>query len=360
MSSKAQNELAQEAMVSVIVPVYNVAPYLPECIESILGQTYHNLELILINDGSTDESGAVCDAYAERDSRVRVVHKANEGVSATRNMGLDLARGEYISFVDPDDIIELDTYEVCLETYRQYPEAHVLHFDFRPFSPDGTADDWIVVKSPKEDLLLRGVETLRFATLSPMYYGSACVYLYRREYIGDIRFKLGARMGEDLLFNLTCMLRPNKLWREGPTMIRVSRAFYNYRLFREGSATTSPDIKWFYDMFDNFVELTRSLAAEGSPNTAYACAYLLKEIIAKVSVYTLPENEGWPQAVCSATGKQGRIALLAPWVKAVSAYPLPRHIAYLDYYLYRLSPTLLLRKLHITEAIARRLGISLK
>lgn len=98
-------------LISVIVPVYNVEKYLDKCIQSILGQTYSNIELLLIDDGSTDSSGAICDKYVMQDSRVRVFHKFNEGVSVARNWGLDNAKGEWIAFVDADDWIDADMYE---------------------------------------------------------------------------------------------------------------------------------------------------------------------------------------------------------------------------------------------------------
>lgn len=90
---------------SVIVPVYKVEAYLPECVESILSQSFGDFEVILVDDGSPDRCPAICDAYAERDGRVRVIHQANKGVSAARNNGLFAARGEYIVFVDSDDIL---------------------------------------------------------------------------------------------------------------------------------------------------------------------------------------------------------------------------------------------------------------
>lgn len=98
-------------LISVIVPVYNVEKYLDKCIQSILGQTYSNIELLLIDDGSTDSSGAICDKYVTQDFRVRVFHKSNEGVSVARNWGLDNAKGEWIAFVDADDWIDSDMYE---------------------------------------------------------------------------------------------------------------------------------------------------------------------------------------------------------------------------------------------------------
>ena len=97
--------------ISVIVPVYKVEKYLPECIESVLAQTFTDFELILVDDGSPDNSGAICDAYAARDPRIRVFHKENGGVSSARNLGLDHARGEWIAFVDSDDWIEREMYE---------------------------------------------------------------------------------------------------------------------------------------------------------------------------------------------------------------------------------------------------------
>ena len=94
-----------DSKISVIVPVYNVEPYVRECIESICGQTYRHLEIILVDDGSTDQSGAICDEYARKDSRVQIVHQKNGGLSAARNTGIAMATGEYISLIDSDDFI---------------------------------------------------------------------------------------------------------------------------------------------------------------------------------------------------------------------------------------------------------------
>ena len=94
--------------ISIIVPIYNVEKYLPRCIESILAQTFTNFELILVNDGSEDDSGEVCDRYAKEDKRIKVIHKKNGGVSSARNAGLKNSIGNYIGFVDPDDYIKKD------------------------------------------------------------------------------------------------------------------------------------------------------------------------------------------------------------------------------------------------------------
>ena len=95
----------KKALISIIVPVYNVDKYLSKCIDSIISQTYNDIELILVDDGSPDNSPKICDEYARKDNRIIVIHKENGGVSSARNAGLDIAKGKYIGFVDPDDYI---------------------------------------------------------------------------------------------------------------------------------------------------------------------------------------------------------------------------------------------------------------
>ena len=105
----------EEKLVSVIVAVYNIEEYLPRCIDSISAQTYRNLEIILVDDGSTDSSGGICDDYAQKDRRIKVIHKKNGGLSDARNAGLDKVSGDYIGFVDGDDWIEEDMYRAMYE-----------------------------------------------------------------------------------------------------------------------------------------------------------------------------------------------------------------------------------------------------
>ena len=112
--------MSRETLLSVIIHVYNVEEYLAKCLNSILGQTYQNLEVILVNDGSRDGSGTICDDYARKDTRVRVIHKENGGLSSARNAGMDAATGEYITFVDSDDWLEADGYEHLMELMERY------------------------------------------------------------------------------------------------------------------------------------------------------------------------------------------------------------------------------------------------
>ena len=109
-----------EQKVSVIVPIYKVEPYLRRAVDSILHQTYHNLEIILVDDGSPDQCGKICDDYAKEDNRISVIHKENGGLSDARNAGLDAAGGEYIVFVDSDDFIAEDYIETLMQCLKKY------------------------------------------------------------------------------------------------------------------------------------------------------------------------------------------------------------------------------------------------
>lgn len=104
-SHKIYQVMSQKELITIIIPIYNVASYMRECIDSVLAQTYKNLEIILVNDGSTDNSGEICDAYVEQDSRIRVIHRGNGGPSVARNEALDIMQGDYVTFIDSDDII---------------------------------------------------------------------------------------------------------------------------------------------------------------------------------------------------------------------------------------------------------------
>lgn len=106
--------------ISIIVPIYNVEQYLRKCIYSLINQTYKNLEIILINDGSSDNSGLICDEYAKKDDRIKVIHKENEGVSVARNIGLDIATGEYIFFIDSDDYLNTNAILILFDNLKKY------------------------------------------------------------------------------------------------------------------------------------------------------------------------------------------------------------------------------------------------
>lgn len=125
---------------SIIVPVYNVEQYLPKCIDSVLTQSFSDFELILVDDGSTDGSGRICDDYAQKDSRIKAVHKQNGGQGPARNTGLDIARGRYISFIDSDDYISEDLYEKNIPILLNDETIDILQFPIRFVYEDKEVD----------------------------------------------------------------------------------------------------------------------------------------------------------------------------------------------------------------------------
>lgn len=140
-----------EGLISIIIPVYNVAEYLPQCLETVCGQTYKKLEIILVDDGSTDESGKICDEWKQKDERIRVIHKKNGGVSSARNEGLKVAKGEFIGFVDSDDWLELDMYQKLVAGIQNADAVSCGYVDY-PYGegvpvPKGTKE-WPVCDYP--------------------------------------------------------------------------------------------------------------------------------------------------------------------------------------------------------------------
>ena len=126
-------------LISIIIPVYNVEKYLAKCLDSVLNQTYKNLEIILVDDGSKDNSGAICDEYAKRDNRIIVVHQKNSGVSKARNLGMSMATGDYIGFIDSDDTIEANMYEVLLKNAIE-SGAEISYCGLKQIQLDGKID----------------------------------------------------------------------------------------------------------------------------------------------------------------------------------------------------------------------------
>ena len=209
-------------MVSIIVPVYNGQDHLEGCVNSILCQTCGELQLILVNDGSTDRTAALCDSFAVMDSRVTVIHQKNAGVSAARNAGLAAAKGEFVGFVDADDTITPDAYEVALKAIGG---CDIAMWDTETVWPDGR-------KEPDTIPLLETDAVLEKKDWTPALLrqmaGSACRCLYRRELLEGVSFPVGIKLSEDRLFNLEAMGKAKKL-------AYLKRSLY-LRTIREGSA----------------------------------------------------------------------------------------------------------------------------
>ena len=169
-------------LISVIIPVYNVQGYLPACLDCVCGQTYENLEIILVDDGSTDRSGAICQEYAQKDQRIRVLHKANGGQSSARNRGIDIAKGTFLTFVDSDDLVAPDLVEALLGAIG---DCDISMCDRQKFTqkPDGVDDDGSVRVFNRDQMLRKIYDAPKYIAI----WGK----LYRRELFENFRFAEG-------------------------------------------------------------------------------------------------------------------------------------------------------------------------
>lgn len=180
-------------MISVIVPVYNVEAYLAQCLDSVLAQTYHDLEILLIDDGSADRSGSICDAYQAKDERIRVFHTENHGLSAARNVGLDYASGEYILLLDSDDWIDEKTAQILLEYAMQY-DADVVSCAY--YSEWKKRRD---IEEKIDHLIVLEGRQIMLAHIQEPYLGYvAWNKLYRKRLFSGVRYPEG-RNFEDIL-----------------------------------------------------------------------------------------------------------------------------------------------------------------
>lgn len=239
--------------ISIVVPVYNAAPYLRHCIDSILSQTFTDFELLLIDDGSQDHSGAICDEYADRDNRIKVVHKPNTGVSDTRNRALDLASGEYVIFLDADDYWMSDT---ILE--QLYDAAGTNHLDI-------VRGEYTAVDKTEQEIFSRPVSSQRmqyadrvigsYEFLEYAVHGEFFLplILIRREIIGTLRFETGRIFLEDMQFLARLMVRPLRC------MYKPDYRFYAYRKNTQSiSSQTDPrKLRDAFDLCDFFHDLSR-------------------------------------------------------------------------------------------------------
>lgn len=216
----------EEPLISVIVPIYNVEKYLHKCIDSIINQTYKNLQILLINDGSTDSCGRICDDFAKKDPRIRVFHKINEGQCSARNLGLDFAEGKYVNFIDSDDWIDANFYSKLLK-HAENNRLDICVSSRKSFTNSGL-----------ESILSVGDSNNTFYSIDHYFAHyffkpftpSSCNKLYLHNYIIDncIRFQPVNYVGsEDTLFNFSFLMYANVIG-------SVDDTYYN-QFIREGS-----------------------------------------------------------------------------------------------------------------------------
>lgn len=218
-------KIDESPLISIIIPVYNVAPFLSQCIQSVLDQTYTHLEVIIVDDGSTDESPAICDKFAKLDTRIKVIHKKNGGLSDARNAGLDIASGDFIGFVDSDDWIENDMYETLYNLLNKYQAdisacAHYIEY--------GTKTK--AVFESKEIITFNHKDAMMALIKDKIIRNYVWEKLYKRELFNNLRFPVGKSF-EDAALSYKIFYRANKT-------VLIQAPKYHYRI-RSGSLTNT-------------------------------------------------------------------------------------------------------------------------
>lgn len=209
--------------ISVIIPVYKVEEYLPKCLDSVINQTYKNLEIILVDDGSPDKSGAICDMYADMDSRITVIHKENEGVAKARNDALDIAKGDYIGFVDSDDWIEPDMYGFLIDNLIEYDT------DISMCGETVYENGKIISSKSDGAVSLLSQDSAKKLTVKGGSIGLIWNKIYKKSILDNVRFSSEYGCSEDLIFVYQAVRHANN-------MVCVNKAKYNY-FRREGGIT---------------------------------------------------------------------------------------------------------------------------
>lgn len=195
-----------DSLISIIVPVYNSEQTLNRCIDSILGQTYRNFELLLINDGSKDRSGEICDEYAQKDSRVKVFHKENGGVSSARNVGLDNARGEWVTFVDSDDYYDLKALDIYLKYTIISGDISIIRAGYNSIS----ALEPTSISCNELSIFDCTCEVFSFIE-NTRYYGFLWNSLFRKNVIVNLRFDDTINWSEDHIFSAMAVYNCKKI-----------------------------------------------------------------------------------------------------------------------------------------------------
>lgn len=217
------------AKVSIIIPVYNTGRYLYKCLESVLNQTYRDIEVIVVDDGSKEETARICDEIATKDSRIRLVHKQNEGVSTARNTGLNMVTSDYVGFIDSDDWIDADMFENLVREIEEY-DADIVMCDATTIWDNGKNEADTFVCLPDSCTLFKSdITPQRQLELA----GSSCRALYRSCQLKaeDIKFPADLKFSEDRIFNMIALSRAKRFR-------YIKKSFYN-RYMRDDSCVNT-------------------------------------------------------------------------------------------------------------------------
>lgn len=275
-------------MISVIVPVYRVEKYLPKCIESLVKQTFKDIEIILVDDGSPDSCGKICDMYAEKYEQLVIIHQVNQGVSVARNAGLKIAKGEYIGFVDPDDWVAPEMYESMYGAMKETgTDLVICGYDY--YDEQGQVDESRRYITKKNETITQKEVMYRFSDMPPSIRHGVVNKLFKKELLKNQNFKEGLHSSEDVLFL-------DEYVQKIKNAVIVHQPYYK-NLVRQGSAThgglkiesLADSFTAHYQMYADAVKLYPELKNHSLAFLLDVCT--LKYIEAKRKIKYLKDEE---------------------------------------------------------------------
>lgn len=296
--------IIKQPCVSIIVPVYNIEEYLQQCIESLVSQTYENLQIILVDDGSTDQSGKLCDQFAKADERIVVLHKKNGGLTSVRKAGIETALGEYVMVVDGDDWLDANTIEQCVTVAIENQSDCVMFGYIREYGDNSIENplfenDFVYnYKESKEKVFRRLIGPIGTELNHPEKldnFGTICMKLYKYEIIKKGKFVSEREIGtnEDTVFNIYALKYCNSI-------AYINKCFYHYRKTNQQSITMKykPDLCDKWDKM--YKEFYHCIKHDGMPEPYYkafynriACGMIglgLNEVLAKDSLLSIKKR----------------------------------------------------------------------
>lgn len=305
--------------VSFIVPVYNVEMYLHDCLLSLVSQTYSNIEIILINDGSTDNSLKILEEFSKKDNRIIIINQENAGLSTARNVGLECAHGDYLFFVDSDDYVSLDAAEKIAKAIQMNGKLDILNFSLQYIFPNNVfKDDMLFIPNNR---VLKGKVFLMECISKGCFRASVCRKVFRRKYLLEKKIKFQPGMlYEDLLFSITSHIYAN-------AVSSISDILYYYRRTHVNSITNSISPRDI-DVIKT-VEAARTLLLKSDNQTILESAiwqififkWVANATFFKYPVLSFTSIQGWRNCRYIKQNKTFR-----PYIKATKKYASNRNL----------------------------------
>lgn len=280
--------MENEELVSVIVPVYNVEKYLEKCLESIINQTYKNLEIICIDDGSPDNSIDILNRFAEKDNRIKVIKQENKGLGATRNVGINLSKGKYISFIDSDDWIDKHMYEKAVNIFKKNSEISLVDCSTSLEKNNGK-NKIRNLKNLNYNKNLNGIDYFKLLVKNNLFSASSCNKIFRLKEIKSEKIMFPEnRLYEDLLFVFKNLI-------EAKQVGMIDEVMYHYYVEREESITNLINIKNIEDVLYTYKKVVQKIEKRELLNSIefkeYMFLWIVRAVLFKLTKVSSQDNE---------------------------------------------------------------------